>query len=325
MGFGLHTTQKWQNRNAILITATTGGLDSEITERFERRKWTVSRSTSSVENAIQEITSGRASFLIVNDHPELPAPYVLRQLLNFKVAFFTPTIVLSTHKDGKEKSCFSNLMALQILEKPAVPSRFIDVFEYMLFQWSNAELAEMYAAGQQFLKGNVQTCVRSLAKLIANREIAGQASCCLALFLRENGDFKTAEKILLSALRQSAKNVGVLVSLVDLYLKAAMPFMAQRLLQSANTAYDTPLTLSIDTLHTHLLLNDLNGCIPILEKMIARDYMPDFSRQVLSRILFAEGLQDKLQHHLKNQPSILAKIQYSWSSKAEQMTLQKTG
>lgn len=324
MGFGLNTTQKWDNRNAILITASTGGLDSEITERFERRKWAISRATASVEAAIQEITSRRASFLIVDDHPDLPSPYVLRQLLNYKVAFFTPTMILSQYKDGKEKSCFSSLFPLQVLEKPIVPSRFIDSFEYMLFQWSNGDLAEMYAAGQHFLKGNVQNCVRSLAKLIANREISGQATACLSLFLRENRDFKTAEKILLSALKQHSKHMGVLLSLVDLYLKAAMPFMAQRLLQSGNAAYGQPLTLAIDTVQTHILLNDLNGCVPILEKMIASDFLPDLSRQILARILFAEGLQEKLQAHLTNQPSILAKLQFSWSSKAEQ-TLQKTG
>lgn len=324
MGIGLNTTQRWGNRNAILITATTSGLDSEITERFERRKWAISRSTASVSVAMQEITSGRASFLIVDDHPELPAPYVLRQLLTYKIAFFTPTMVLSTYKDGKEKSCFSSMMSLQVLEKPIVPSRFIDMFEYMLFQWSNADLAEMYTAGHHFRKGNVQTCVRSLAKLIGNRDISGQASSCLSLFLRENGDFKTSEKILLSALKQHSKNVGVLLTLVDLYMKAAMPFMAQRLLQSGNAAYSSPLTLAMDTVQTNILLNDLNGCVPILEKMIAHDFVPDFARQLLSRIFYAEGLQDKLQLLLKNQPSILAKLQFSWSSKAEQ-TLQKTG
>lgn len=313
MGFGLQTTQKWNNRQAILITASTSGLDSEVRERFERRSWTLARVTTSVTLAVNELMAGRASFLIIDDTPHLPAAVTLRQLLNHKIMFFTPILVMSRYKDGREKACFSSMFALDIIEKPVSPARFIDVFEFAVFKWSNADLADLRAAGDQLIKGQNQTCLRMLTKLITQRDVGAAASCCLALFFRGNGDFKTAEKLLLSALKNHPKNAGVILSLVDLYLNAAMPFMAQRLLNGANAAYDNPLTLALDTVQTHLLLNETISCLSHLHRMVAEDFLPEQARNYLARLLMSEGLHDELRALLLTQTMSLNRLQQAWS------------
>lgn len=322
MAMGLQTTQVWRNRNAVIISASPSGIEPEILDRFARRQWAVHRVTWSTAEALNEIAKQAATLLVVDDHPAMPMPYALRQLMTNKFAYTVPKLVLSRQHDGKEKTCFSSLFPIEVLDKPIVPSRFIDGFERVIFQWMNSDIARMREVGENFSKGNTQSALRALTQLISAPTVTATASCCLARYLRDTGDNKTAEKVLLTAFKQSPKNVGLLVALADLYMHLGVPTNALRILMTAYNAFDKPLTLIPDIIQCYLLLNDLNATIPLLERMIADDYLPQQSAQWLLRILYSEGLEEPLKKVLKTQAISSQRLQQAW---AKQEGIQKVG
>ena len=83
--------ESWKNRNIILITKNPEILPDEITSRIERRSWKISLITSDVKKAFNSIAELKASMLIFDSSPDLPASVLLRAQLNDPLAFTTPT------------------------------------------------------------------------------------------------------------------------------------------------------------------------------------------------------------------------------------------
>ena len=299
MQFTLKQMEKWPLKTAVTVCGSTAPTNPEIRSRLKRRGWEMGSRFTTVEKALHQIESGRASVLIIEDSTKLPVAVALRQILSSINGLLTPTIAVADPRSAEEKACFSSIGHSITLETPLNPSKFIENFEYLIHRWSQSYYADLYYAGQDLREGNVQNCIKKLSAIMTSNEIGALtiAGPCLSLFFR-NTNLKTSEKILLSLLGKAKKNMGVILSLVDLYLNYGMPNLALRLLKSAEATYNRPKTIALDQIQTFLLLNMDHKAIPILERMIKESFMPEWSQKAIKPILYTCGKHRQLKSAL---------------------------
>jgi hypothetical protein len=279
----------WTNRNAFYISDGKMDFDPELVERLKRRKWDIKLQVSTIEDAWKAMNHPEQSLIIIDDTAKMPAPYVLRNLLIHPLAYMTPIITLLREDNGKEKPGILSLTTMEIIDKPIVPAKFVDSFEWVIQRWTSGFMKELREAGNDYRMGNKSACIHALTKLAAPGESSPPASACLSLLLSEAKDFKAAERILLAAIKTAPRNLGIILPLVHLYLRNAMPELALRLLKGVTFAYGTPKILALDNIQSHLMLGQITECLPYLEDMVASDYLADSVRPILSKLLYADG------------------------------------
>lgn len=304
----------WPVRRCVTISGAHRAHDEEVKDRLKRRGWDIGGRTNNIQRGIKEVIEGRASIIIVEDSHELPVPAVLRRLITNKVTLLTPIMTMPSQATINEKYCFGTIGSPTIVEKPWTPSRIIDEFEFMILKWSQDDLFPAFRAATELRQGRRQSCIKMLSGLTEQEDqvVGSMAACALALFFRES-NLKTAEKILLSYLGRVRKNIGVMLSLVDLYLESAMPDYALRLLKNAMTVYSNPKMLLPDLIQTHLMLGNLKETIPLLQRMAREKYMDEVARLYLPRVLYAEGLRAHFESCLAAAPAKIKLYDEAWS------------
>jgi hypothetical protein len=302
----------WNEKNIVVISDGIKPFDNELSERLKRRRWTMTQALPIVEKAAEAILSPQCSLVIIDDSPELPAPWVFRNLLEHPIAYMTPIIIFLDERNAKEKLALTSFFTPEVIDKPVVPSKFIDSFEWVIQRWSSGFMGQLREAGVLYRNGEKKASIKSLTELSANREASPTAAACLSLFFNGTADFKTAEKVLLSALRQSPRNLGLILNLVRLYLANAMPYLAIRLLKTVTAAYGYPKILCFDMIQSNLMLNQYTECIPYIKSMLDSQYMTEMLKPCLLKILYAEGYRNEFEKMLASEPQMIEKFEKTW-------------
>ena len=280
----------WSVTTAVTVCGKPAPPDEEVQGRLKRRGWELGGRTTSVSRALHEISAGKASVLILEDSRELPIAVMLRQLIRSKIGLLTPTIATYNDYSHDEKPCYGSIGHPMLIEGPTTPSSFVESFEFLLLRWSQKQLQPLKEAGMHLAKGNTQSCIKLLSEPATcdDSQVYSVAGPCLSLFFRDQ-DRRVSEKILLGLLEKSKKNMGILLSLVDLYLESAMPGYALKLLKTASNAFSNPRCISLDFLQTYLLLNDIQSAIKVVARMKLDGYMPSVPERYLARLAITEG------------------------------------
>ena len=177
----------------------------------------------------------------------------------------------------------------------------------------------LHAAGVHLIRGNQSNCIKLLSVLAKSEDpqLSTVAGPCLALFFREQ-NLRTSEKVLLGLLEKAKKNMGIILSLVDLYQSTAMPGYALRLLKSASGMYNDPKTLMVDYIQTYLLLNEAQEALPYIKRMTEENYLPQIAIAHLPKVLIAEGFIREFESVVQESPGLVDKYYKAWAIQQDQ-------
>lgn len=284
--------ESWNVKRTVTICGKPSSNNREIEDRLKRRGWATGMRTTSITQALSEIKQSKASVIVIEDSIDLPVQIVLGRLMRTKIGILTPTMVICGEENIKEKSCFSSIGFPVIVENPNHPSEFIESFEFLIQRWSQDHMLPILESRQHLIRGNEHSCIKILSHIGQSKDFQAfmVANPCLALFFRQQ-NIKVAEKILLGMLEHSKRNVGIIISLVDFYLHAAMPNYSLKLLNMAKKTYNNPKTLLLDFLQAYSLRNEISKTIPILKRMKEENFMPSIANTFLARALLVEGFR----------------------------------
>lgn len=305
--------KNWKIKTAVTICGNVKTHDEEIKDRMERRGWVLGARFQTTEEAISEVMGGRASVILVEDTRTLPTPLVLRQLMATPLGFMTPVLASNWNTNQFENSCMHSFGVGAFYLEPSSPSKFIEHFEHLIQSWTDEDRLNLYRAGLGIVMGKQAFTVKTLNSLITNKDprVRVNAGIAMGKFF-EASNLKTAEKLLLNLLSHSKKHMGVVLSLVDLYLRNAMPGYAIRLLNNAYENYNEPRMLLPDLAQSYLLLNEPAQAIPIFKKMVDEDYLADVGEMVLPRLYYCQGYESEFNQLVRSSPGASMQYDLAW-------------
>lgn len=306
----------WENPNIIYITSHGTSLPEEITERLSRRGWKIAVTTASILRGFKALYDRKGSVLLVGDSPELPAILTLRNQVSDPLAILTPTIVASCEENAADKAHLIEMGTPEIIDYPLNPAKFVDTLEWVLRRWSQGHLRKLTEAKNNLLNRQPAVSMKILTQIIGVHEIIPLAVPCLGHFIRKQTDAKTVEKILLNALKEHPRNLGVVIATVDFYLKAAMPDTAIKLITAARKNHGNPRIIIPEQIQALLMLNRVQECIPLLEILKTTGFMPQTARNFLLRCLYAEGFTERFERVAAGENLLLEQFQKQWSKQS---------
>lgn len=304
--------------SAIVYTqATTGNMSMLLRELLRQYRWTVVETTDSVETIIRAVEKGEASLIIVDDAPEMPSTSIVRKLMISPVCIATPTLCFASEDTPSEKIALSHMGPIAITPKPLTPDKFLPSFKELVKRWEGGYYALLRQAIDQILKGRHETGLRMLTKLNEHAGARPIVASVLAHYYRYTDNQQTAEKVLLTALRDAPRHLGLIFALSDLYMSSSMPMMAFRLLAGAKTAYGSCTAILVDLVQSTMMLQNLDEAIKFLIELHNRKYMPQNTAHILIRLLYSQGRHEEISKFVSRH-SVVAKLEASWNAEGAQ-------
>lgn len=303
----------WESPNIIYIASESTPFPEEISDRLGRRGWKVALTTGSVLHGFKALYENKGSVLVVGDSPDLPAIITLRNQVSDPLAILTPTIVSCCEENAGDKSSLIELGTPKLIDQPLNPAEFVGALEWTLRSWSQGYLKKLTEAKLHLLKQRPKASMQILAQIMNTHEIIPLAVPCLGHFIRRQTEAKNVEKILLNALKEHPRNLGVIIAIVDFYLKVAMPETALKLISFTRKNHGNPRVVIPEQIQALLMLNRVSECIPLLEQLKASGFMPKAANNFLMRCLYAEGFTDRFEHLATGHPLISEQFQKLWA------------
>ena len=307
----------WENPHIVLITSSLETVTDEIVERLLRRDWKITVITDEIREGFAALESGECSVLFVQDTPELPASLVLRGQLSNPVALLTPTIVAASDEQ-EDKGILKEIGIPELIDHPINPAKFIETLEFTLRRWSSANLKQVRDGRKLLTKGLKNEAMKHLTALIQKPDLMPILAPCIAHGIRAQSDSKVVEKVLLNAIRENPRNVGIILSTIDFYLHMAMPDTALKVIEAAKKNHGNPTLVIPEQIQAKLMLNDIQGCIPLLDDLSKQNFMPQAARAFISRCLYAEGHIEEFMNSIDHQIILLDQFKQAWTRKQEE-------
>ncbi len=303
----------WDNSNIVYLADEHEKLDDEIIDRLGRRKWNIHLHTSSILKAFKAIYENKASVLVIADSASLPAILCLRNQVSDPILILTPTIVICSDQHAPDKGHMQQLGNPEVLEKPLNPASFIESFEWVLRRWSQGPLQQLRQTRLLILKKKVSDAIKVLSRLMTEPDVIPLAVPSLAHFVRRQSDARSVEKILLNALKEHPRNLGIILVMVDFYIKSAMPDTALKIITAARKNHGNPIVIIPEQIQALLMLNRVAEIIPLLEAMRSADFMPEMATAFMQRCLYAEGYTDRFKRYFNHHELLIQEFQKTWS------------
>lgn len=311
-------------RQAAIVVSDSPNVHMLLRELLRSYNWTVTESTPSVEHAVSMVRLGQAYLVILDDTVQVPSSRHLRFLLSDPLATCTPVLsfLLDVHKS--EIEALSKMGRPELVEKPLTPSKFVPGFINLVRTWEKEPFVSLRRANYHFVVGNEAQGLRGLARVAEAAATQPFAAQALALHLRRLGRIKQAETVLLAALKRSPRELGTIMALAHLYMHAAMPKMAHRLLLSARSSFGQSHAVIPDLVQAAIMLGAIDDAIQSMNLLIKSGQADDETLLHLTRLLLAEGRDLEAERLLVNHRAIFKKIQAAWIQ-AEQQPLNAAG
>lgn len=304
--------------NALILADNKAGMGMLVRDLLRKFSWKAADCNypdCTFDEIFGQMRLGNASCIIVDDYDIQPAPFVVRRLLTDQVTLYTPILVLLNESNIIEMESLNSLGLVEVLQKPISFGNFKASFESMLLRWTKGVFSKLRNVGLDFAAGNDKAAIATLLELNRIQAMQPYAAPGLALVLREREEYAKAEKILLGALRHHPKHLGLMVSLVELYLHFGMPDLALKVIASAERTFTGSLFWVIDKLQALLMLNKVDEMIPLFEQMQKRKYATELSQRYLPRCLMAEGFASEFERMIKG--NLATKYKSQWSGKSQ--------
>lgn len=312
MNVGTTSKNSWPRRTAVVVSDSPN-LQMLLRELLRSYHWTVIETTPVIERAVSLVTQGQVFLVICDDTPANPAVFHVRHLLSDPLTVCTPVLTFLSEPHKFETAALARMGRPMTVEKPLTPSKFIPGFVELLKAWEREPLLSLRKANYTFLKGANAQGLGMLAKLIEIDGARPFAAAALALHLRRAGRIKEAEKVLLAATKKAPKELGMIIALADLYLHAAMPKLAHRLLTSCHANYSESMAIIPDLAQACLLNGDVNEAVSHLHIMLRSDLMTEEVSSFLARLLFADGREGEAERALNNSKVAFGRMQSEWA------------
>ncbi len=262
--------------------------------RMERRGWSAGIITHNPEQCLKSLNSGVCSIIVVHDTPEVPASFLLRAQLVDPVGIISPTLVLVDPAHQSEVAVIKDLGQPDLVNNPLNPAEFTDAFEWMLRRWQTGNLRNLIAARRVYIGKDFKKAAQMLTALRSEVDVQHLVTPCVAQLLMKQGQYKQVETYLLQALKAHPRNIGLIANLSELYLRAAMPNTALKVLEAARKNHGNLRPLYPDQIQAHLMLGQIEAAIPLLEALVRENYRSRDAGDFLARCLMTEGYADRL-------------------------------
>ncbi len=299
-GYLLENTNKspkefWENKRYALLSAAVSRFPEENMTRMERRGWRPGIITHSIDQCLKALNAGTCSIIVVHDSPEVPASFLLRAQIVDPVGIITPTLVVIDPAHSSEAAILKDFGQPDLINNINNPAEFTDGFEWMLRRWSTGNLRKLIGARKIYIGKDFKNAAQALTALRSEVDVQHLVTPFIAQLLMKQSQFKSAENYLLQALKIHPRNIGLIATLSELYLRAAMPSTALLVLDAARKNHGTLRPLYADQVQAHLMLNQIEECIPLLEALVRENYRSKDAGFALARCLMAEGYSERLQ------------------------------
>ncbi|SMF33363.1 hypothetical protein [Pseudobacteriovorax antillogorgiicola] len=304
----------WEIPNLVLISAQKDSVTGEIVDRLLRRGWKFSHMTDNIREGFSALEDGEASVLLIEDSHDLPASLVLRGQLSNPTALLTPTMVAASD-DQPDKALFKEIGMPEVIDAPIHPARFIESLEFMLRRWSTGNLARIWDVRKLLVKKQSTEAMKALTTMVGTSELMPLLAPAIAHGIRRLNDAKVVEKVLLNAIREFPRNLGIILSTIDFYLHMAMPDTALKVIEAAKKNHGNPNLVIPEQIQAKLMLNEVDQCIPLLKELMKANYMPKTAKVFLSRCLYAEGHVEDFMNSIDHQIILLDQFKQAWTRK----------
>ena len=306
----------WDNKKIALLTAHPESFSEEIISRLARRNWQVGVNTPKIGVAFKAINCGTCSLLIIHDTKELPASFALRAQIVDPIAILTPTIVVTHPEHQTEAELLKDIGNPILVENGANPADFIGKFEWMLRRWGQGHHQQLFQARKMYADQQFLPFSNLITTLKEDPELQSLITPCMAQLLMKQSNFKTVEKLLLAALKGNPRNIGIIINLVEFYLRAVMPETALKIIAATRKNHGSPRILFSDQIQAHLMLNQTKECIPLLESLVRENYCREQATHFLARCLYAEGYIERFQQITSHQIPVIEEFRNRWQKAA---------
>jgi tetratricopeptide (TPR) repeat protein len=282
----------------------------------------VEPTSQSIEGAVEAVNSGRAYLIIVDDTVEEPAVSALRQLISDPICCCTPILSFLLDQHLGDAAALARMSPLEIVGKPLTPSKFLPAFKSLVQKWETWQFLTLRMGIQQYLRAGLEPGQVAMKKLVGLENILPIVAQNLSIMFRNRGELVDAEKILLHALKKNPKDLGLMLSLGDLYMNCSMPKMALRLFQGARTIYGDTMAVYPDLVQAALSLGRFQEAAEFLATMHRRDFRTSETLDFLTRVNFAEGRLAEAEKILANKTGLYRKIQATWLAAASESIME---
>lgn len=313
----------WPKQNAVIIS-NEQNLIAILRNQLTAIGWQIVGHYPTAIGGAFAVREGRANLIIADDLPDQPIGATLRFLLTHPITVCTPVLALCGPSTENEAKVLRTMGRPHVLQKPITPSRIQSTFDSLLQEWGAEDMVRLRQAASSMQNGDTQGGILTLKQLLNTPLAPPQAAQALALLLRQINKFKEAEALLLACLKRDRQNFTVIFGLADLYLSAAMPSLAHKLLSATSAKIQPSLALYPDLIQAALLMDNCQEAITHLQTLLESGYNVRETTHFLARLLFALGREKEAATLLARHKDIHAKYAKAWQV-ADQIPLPVAG
>jgi len=277
--------------------------------------------TFDFEQAFEFIESGSIDLIVIDDIPSQPSSVTLRQINRNPIACLTPVLILQSPQNRYESEAIATLGRPMIVHKPLTPARLAAGYNTLNSNWQKPIFKEIIQTRKLCIEGQIDQAIKLMISLTKHSRVQPILIPATAHYLAQANNVTAAEKLLLGALKNSPRDLGLILALSSLYLESAMPHMALRLLKGVDATYNRTSVAFLDLIQAWLMLGRVDQCIIALENMKLRKINSDLVDAYLGRCYFSEGRTSKF-NQAQPDPEQRKRFIKSWENTSSEQPIQ---
>lgn len=315
MGISKQTTYKntWATRGAVLVS-TSENMYLVIKELVRGYRWNLVAVTANAEAAMRYVYANKASVIIIDDTTDNPSIASVRTIMSDPIGPLVPVMCLLMDKHDREAQPLEKLGKIKVAPKPVTPTSFTPLYTGLLKLWETKQFVALRTVRNKVINAPLDVQVQGFEKLEGLNQVAHLAIRAKALTLLKAGRVKEAEKECLNLLKDRPADLGLILTLGDIYMRAAMPALAHKLFASANNKFDGSLITLPDMVQTSYMIGKHDLAIECIRKMFNKEYLQDKNLAFLGRLLYSEGKFEEAALILGSHELIFKDLDDTWKA-----------
>lgn len=306
-----NSISNWNNRGIVLVSRSEN-MYLVIRELVKIYKWNTTAVTASPKQAVDYVKKNTASMIVIDDTPDNPSPSVIREIMSTPLGCTIPILCLLMDKNEHAAPAISRLGKISVAPKPITRASFAPMFTRLVSSWESKPLFALRKVVDKVKTAPNPIKIMALERLKGIKQIESLVTRAKALILLEEGRNKEAEKECLDILLFNPSDLGLIITIGDIYMRSAMPEVAFKIFNSAATRFPNNVLILPDLVQAALFSHRETEALEFLKKQYNMEYMPEKNMTMLGRILFAEGRFDEAALVLGDNRNWYKKIEQSW-------------